>query len=46
MLFRSTGLGKRELVAEIVDIHQQGDYLIMDVKTTEPVSWEIRGALS
>ena len=46
MLFRSTGLGKRELVAEIVDIHPQGDYLIMDIKTTEPVRWEIRGALS
>jgi hypothetical protein len=46
MLFRSTGLGKRELVAEIIGIHRQGDYLIMEVQTTEPVSWKIRGGLS
>ena len=46
MLFRSTGLGKRELVAEIVGIRCQGDYLIMEVQTTEPVKWKIRGGLS
>jgi len=46
MLFRSTGLGKRELVAEIVGIRRQGDYLIMEVETTEPVRWKIRGGLS
>ena len=46
MLFRSTGLGKRELVAEIVGIRSQGDYLIMEVQTTEPVKWMIRGGLS
>jgi hypothetical protein len=46
MLFRSTGLGKRELVAEIVGIRSQGDYLIMEVETTEPVRWKIRGGLS
>lgn len=46
MLFRSTGLGKRELVAEIVGIRRQGDYLIMEVETTEPVRWKIRGGLN
>jgi hypothetical protein len=46
MLFRSTGLGKRELIAEIVGIRRQGDYLIMEVQTTEPVKWMIRGGLS
>ena len=42
MLFRSTGLGKRELVAEIVAVKRQEDYLIMEVETSEPVRWKIR----
>ena len=46
MLFRSTGLGKAELVAEIVGITRQGDYLIMEMRTTEPVRWKIRGGIS
>ena len=46
MLFRSTGLGKAELIAEIVDIRCQGDYLIMEMRTTEPVWWKIRTGLS
>lgn len=46
MLFRSTGLGKRELVAEITSVQRQGDYLIMEMKTTEPVQWKIRGGVS
>ncbi len=46
MLFRSTGLGKSELVAEITGIKRQGDYLIMEMQTTEPVRWKIRGGLS
>ena len=46
MLFRSTGLGKRELVAEIVAVKRQDDYLIMEVETTEPVRWKIRGGVS
>lgn len=46
MLFRSTGLGKSELVAEIVDIKRQGDYLIMEVQTLEPVRWKVRGGLN
>jgi hypothetical protein len=46
MLVRSTGLGKAELKAEIVEIRRQGDYLIMEMQTTEPVRWRIRGGLS
>ena len=46
MLFRSTGLGKAELVGEIVGVKPQGDYLIMEINTTEPVRWKVRGAVS
>lgn len=46
MLMRSTGLGKAELVAEIVSLRRQGDYLIMELRTTQPVRWKIRGGLS
>ena len=46
MLFRSTGLGKTELVAQIADITRQGDYLIMHVDTLEPVRWRIRAGLN
>ncbi|GAG06887.1 unnamed protein product [marine sediment metagenome] len=46
MLFRSTGLGKTELVAEIDHIERRGDYLVLHVNTLEPVRWKIRGAIS
>jgi hypothetical protein len=46
VLFRSTGLGKSELVGEIVRVTPQGDYLVMEIHTTEPVRWKIRGAVS
>ena len=46
MLMRSTGLGKAELVAEIVAVKRQGDYLIMELQTTAPVRWKIRGGIS
>lgn len=46
MLMRSTGLGKAELVAEIVTVKRQGGYLIMEIQTTAPVHWKIRGGLS
>lgn len=46
MLFRSTGLGKTELVAKIDSIQTQGDYLILIINTTEPVRWKIRGAIN
>lgn len=46
MLFRSTGLGKAELIAEVVAVRRQGDYLILEMQTTEPVKWKIRGGMS
>jgi hypothetical protein len=46
MLMRSTGLGKAELVAEILSLRRQGDYLIMELQTTQPVRWKIRSGIS
>jgi len=46
MLFRSTGLGKTELVAKIADITRQGDYIIFHIDTLEPVRWRIRAGFS
>ena len=46
ILMRSTGLGKSELVAEIVGIDRKGDYLIMELQTTAPVRWKIRTGIS
>lgn len=49
MLFRSTGLGKTELVAEIdkdEGITRKGDYLVLHVATLEPVRWKIRAAIN
>jgi hypothetical protein len=42
MLMRSTGLGKTELKGKIVGLVRQGDYLILQVETTEPVKWKLR----
>jgi len=46
MLFRSTGLGKTELVGEIDHIERHGDYLVLHINTLEPVRWKIRGAIN
>lgn len=46
MLFRSTGLGKTELVGEIDHIERKGDYLVLHINTLEPVRWKIRGAIN
>ena len=46
MLFRSTGLGKSELVAEITGIKRQGDYIIMYVDVIDPVKWRLRVGLN
>jgi len=46
MRMRSTGLGKTELVGEVKDITRAGDYLVLHVRTTEPVRWHVRSALS
>jgi hypothetical protein len=46
MLFRSTGLGKTEMAADVEELQRQGDYLILKVRTTDPVVWKLRVALS
>ncbi len=46
MLFRSTGLGKTELVGEIADCKPQGDHLILFVNTIEPVRWKVRATIT
>ena len=46
MLFRSTGLGKTEMAADVEALQRQGDYLILKVRTTDPVVWKVRVALS
>ena len=46
MLFRSTGLGKTELVAQVADLTRQGDYLILHIDTLEPVRWRIRAGIN
>ncbi|MBE0480823.1 MAG: hypothetical protein IBX68_07575 [Dehalococcoidia bacterium] len=46
MLFRSTGLGKTELVGKVVEMKREGDYLVLCVDTLEPVKWRIRAAMS
>ena len=45
-MFRSTGLGKTEMVADVEELQRQGDYLILKVRTTDPVVWKVRVALS
>ncbi len=46
MRMRSTGLGKTELVGEVNDLARLDDYLVLHVRTTEPVRWHVRTALS
>ena len=45
MLMRSTGLGKTELKGKISGLIRHGDYLVLQVETTEPVKWKIRVAI-
>lgn len=46
MRMRSTGLGRTELVGGFEGISRKGDYLILSVRTTAPVKWHVRTALS
>ena len=46
MKMRSTGLGKTELVGDFESLEKKGDFLILHVKTTEPVRWHVRTAIS
>ena len=45
MRLRSTGLGKTELEAEIIDIKKVDDLVVFFVNTTKPVKWHIRMSL-
>ena len=44
MRLRSTGLGKTELEAEIVEVKRVDDVVIFYVNTTKPVKWKVRMA--
>ena len=44
MRLRSTGLGKTELEAELVDVKKVEDLVIFFVNTTKPVKWRTRMA--
>jgi len=44
MRLRSTGLGKTELEAKIVDVKRVDDVVIFYVRTTKPVKWRVRMA--
>lgn len=46
MRMRSTGLGKTELVGQLDEMTRSGDYLILSVRTTAPVKWHVRTAIS
>jgi len=46
MRMRSTGLGRTELLGRFEGITLSGDYLVLSVKTTAPVKWHVRTALS
>jgi hypothetical protein len=46
MRMRSTGLGRTELVGHFEGIARKGDYLVLSVRTTAPVRWHVRTALS
>ena len=44
MLIRSTGLGRTELVGDVKTLDVKADYIIIGMKTTEPVKWHVRVA--
>ncbi len=46
MRMRSTGLGKTELVGEIVSLDKEGDYLVLNMKITSPTKWRVKAGLS
>jgi len=43
---RSTGLGQTEMVLGITGLARKGDCIILQGKSSEPVTWKIRVALS
>ena len=39
-------MGKTELVAEIVNVKKEGDYLVLSMKVVEPTKWRVKAGLS
>lgn len=46
MRIRSTGLGKTELKAECAELVPKDGYLIVTLKTSQPVQWKVRAAVT
>lgn len=47
MRVRSTGLGKIEMVAEFARLEPAGNgFIVVEMRSTEPVHWKIRVALT
>ncbi len=46
MRVRSTGLGKTELIQEFSKVYHKQDYLLIEMRTTEPVKWHVRTAVT
>jgi hypothetical protein len=46
MLFRSTGLGNREVAVHIEGLQCQGDHVILRGRTAKPVVWKVKVALT
>lgn len=46
MRIRSTGLGKTELICEVEEVRRNGDHLVMSIRTTKPVMWHVRIAMT
>ena len=44
MLVRSTGLGRTELEGDVKTLDVKADYIIIGMKTVEPVKWHVRVA--
>jgi len=46
MRFRSSGLGEKELKADLADLSPTGkDLLVLHIQTTEPVEWHLRAGM-
>ena len=47
MRLRSTGLGKMEMIADFSKLESMGNgYFLVEMRSTEPVHWKIRVALT
>lgn len=46
MRVRSTGLGTTELQCDLQSAYTREGYLVMEVKSTDPVVWHIRVAVT